>query len=87
MEAEREPKLKFKIDFKDLKEILSIPAMRGTLKKGDMVEIIDEKTGINRRCRVERITNMDNNPYYWKVHFLPSPFEIIEISTSEIKMK
>jgi len=83
----KEPKLKYKVNFKDLKEILSIPAMENSLKKGDIKELIDEKTGISKRCKVKKITNINNNPHYQKVHFSSCPFEIADISTNRIKMK
>ena len=83
----KEPKYKIKVDFKDLKEILSIPIIPGLLKKGDIIELVDEKNGINKRCKIEKITNLDKNPYYQKVHFSPCPFEIADISTNKIKMK
>ena len=74
-------KYKLKVDFKELKEVLSIPIIRNSLKKEDIVELIDDKNGINKRCKIEKITNLDNNPYYQKVHFSTSPFEFAVIST------
>lgn len=81
----KEPKVKFKIDFSELKKVLSIPIIPGTFKKGDVVEIVDEKLGINRKCKVKKIENIDDNPYYQKVHFTSSPFEYAIISTDKMK--
>ena len=81
----KEPKLKYKINVDDLRQVLKLPIIPGMLKKGDVVELIDEKAGINRKCKVEKIENIDNNPYYKKVHFLPSPFEIAVIPTNKMK--
>jgi len=82
-----EPKYRLRVNFKDLKEILSIPAMENSLKKGDIIELIDEKIGISKKCKVKKITNINNNPYYQKIHFSPCPFEIADISTNKIKTK
>ncbi|MDD5013806.1 MAG: hypothetical protein PHW73_01725 [Atribacterota bacterium] len=79
-----ESKYKLKVNLKDLKEILSMPVMENSLKKGDIVELTDEKTGISRKCKVKKITNINKNPYYRKVHFSPCPFEIAEILTGKM---
>ena len=81
----KEPKPKYKINIDDLRQVLKVPIIPGMLKKGDIVELIDEKAGINRKCKVEKIENIDNNPYYQKVHFSPPPFEIAVIPTNKMK--
>lgn len=78
-------KFKYSVDFKELKKVLSMPTMRGTFKEGDIIELVDEKTGISRKCKVKNITNTDDNPHVKKLHFLPSPFEYIEIDTEKGK--
>jgi hypothetical protein len=83
----KEPKLKFEVDFKKLKRILNMAVMRGTLKKGDVIELIDEKAGISKRYKVKKVTNTDNNPHSNKAHISLSPFEYIEIETKRKSIK
>lgn len=80
----KEPKLKYEINVDDLKQVLNLPIIPGMLKKGDIVELVDEKAGINRKCKVEKIENLDNSPHWYKVHFCSPPFEIAVIPTNEV---
>jgi len=58
----KEPKVKYKIDFLDFKELkkyLSIPFIfSDEFKKGDIIELIDKVSGINRKCKVVEIKSI-----------------------------
>jgi len=62
MEAKREPKLKYKVDFQDLEiTITNIEIWDKVygLKKGDIIEIIDRKENLKAKCRVKNIIKKD----------------------------
>ena len=44
----------------ELKKILSIPMLSEELKKGDIVELIDEKLGISKKCKVSEVKPIKN---------------------------
>lgn len=65
---QKEPKLKLKVDFNIIKEFLAIPMLSEQLKKGDIVELIDEKLGKSKKCMVSEV-ELIKNPLQSAVYF------------------
>ena len=82
MKTLKEPKLRYKVDFKEFKKCLALPTLSDEFKKDDIVELVDEKLGINRKCRVIKVEPKGVKTFWNRKYY--NPFNTVIVLTDEL---